>query len=79
MYATTLNACRPSISCSSLVTATLLGLACGVAHGQQFRDANGNVGYATAAECDAAIANGTAVFYKPYTCRRSMFLRQLCR
>ncbi|MFY8086223.1 MAG: hypothetical protein ACOVOG_03340, partial [Rubrivivax sp.] len=31
------------------------------------RDAKGNVGYATAADCDAAVANGSAVLYKPYT------------
>jgi hypothetical protein len=31
------------------------------------RDAKGNVGYATAAECDAAISQGTAVFSKPPT------------
>lgn len=30
-------------------------------------DAHGNVGYDTAAECDAAVANGTARFYQPFT------------
>lgn len=30
-------------------------------------DAHGNVGYDTAAECDAAVANGTARFYTPFT------------
>ena len=30
-------------------------------------DAHGNVGYATAAECEAAINGGTAKFYQPYT------------
>jgi len=30
-------------------------------------DAHGNVGYDTAAECDAAVNAGTAKFYKPFT------------
>jgi hypothetical protein len=30
-------------------------------------DQNGNVGYDTAAECDAAVASGTAKFYQPFT------------
>lgn len=30
-------------------------------------DAHGNVGYDTAAECDAAVASGTARFYTPFT------------
>jgi hypothetical protein len=30
-------------------------------------DAHGNEGYASAAECDAAVAAGTAKFYQPYT------------
>lgn len=30
-------------------------------------DGHGNVGYDTAAECDAAVANGTAKFYRPFT------------
>lgn len=30
-------------------------------------DMHGNVGYDTAAECDAAVNAGTAKFYKPYT------------
>jgi hypothetical protein len=30
-------------------------------------DSNGNVGYDTAAECDAAVMGGTAKFYKPFT------------
>jgi hypothetical protein len=30
-------------------------------------DRHGNVGYATAAECDAAVAAGTAKFYEPFT------------
>ena len=30
-------------------------------------DARGNVGYDTAAECDAAVAAGSARFYQPFT------------
>ena len=30
-------------------------------------DRHGNVGYSTAAECDAAVAAGTAKFYEPFT------------
>ncbi len=31
------------------------------------KDKNGNVGYDTVAECDAAVANGSAKFYEPFT------------
>lgn len=31
------------------------------------KDAHGNVGYDTAAECDAAVTGGTARFYQPFT------------
>ena len=37
-------------------------------------DSHGNVGYDTAAECDAAVAAGTAKFYKPFT-RKATALR----
>lgn len=37
-------------------------------------DAHGNVGYDTAAECDAAVIAGTAKFYKPFT-RKAPALR----
>lgn len=37
------------------------------AHAGITTDANGNVGYDTAAECDAAVLAGTARFYKPFT------------
>ncbi len=30
-------------------------------------DRHGNVGYTTAAECDAAVGAGTAKFYEPFT------------
>ena len=38
-------------------------------------DSQGNVGYDTAAECDAAVAAGTAKFYKPAT-RKAAALRK---
>lgn len=38
-------------------------------------DAFGNVGYDTAAECDAAVAAGTAKFYKPFS-RKPSALRE---
>lgn len=34
---------------------------------EMITDAHGNVGYDTAAECDAAVHNGTAKFYEPFT------------
>ena len=34
------------------------------------KDARGNVGYDSLAECDAAVIAGTATFYKPFTSRR---------
>ncbi|MDO5357466.1 MAG: outer membrane beta-barrel protein [Conchiformibius sp.] len=34
---------------------------------EMITDAHGNVGYDTAAECDAAVNNGTAKFYEPFT------------
>lgn len=36
------------------------------------RDAHGNVGYDTAAECDAAVQNGTAKFYQPFTHKKPL-------
>ena len=30
-------------------------------------DRHGNVGYLTAAQCDAAVTSGTAKFYEPFT------------
>lgn len=41
---------------------------------RMFRDSHGNVGYSTAAECDAAIASGEAKFYQPFT-RQAPLLR----
>ncbi len=37
------------------------------AHAGMVSDRHGNVGYDTAAECDAAVAAGTARFYQPFT------------
>ncbi len=37
------------------------------AHAGMVKDAHGNVGYDTAAECDAAVQAGTAQFYEPST------------
>lgn len=34
---------------------------------EMITDAHGNVGYDTAAECDAAVNDGTAKFYEPFT------------
>jgi hypothetical protein len=35
-------------------------------------DAHGNEGYDTAAECDAAVSNGTAKFYQPHTTHEAL-------
>jgi hypothetical protein len=43
------------------------GLVMVQAHAGMVKDANGNVGYDTAAECDAAVQAGQATFYKPVT------------
>ena len=37
------------------------------AHAGMVRDGHGNVGYTTAAECDAAVNNGSARFYESFT------------
>ena len=44
------------------------------AHAGMVSDVHGNVGYDTAAECDAAVAAGTAKFYTVYT-RKPTLLR----
>lgn len=48
----------------SLISSLLL-----TAHAQaaQFTDPHGNEGYSTAAECDAAVASGSAKFYQSFT------------
>jgi hypothetical protein len=43
------------------------GLAMAQAHAGMVKDANGNVGYDTAEECDAAVQAGQATFYTPVT------------
>lgn len=43
------------------------GLVMAQAHAGMVKDANGNVGYDTAAECDAAVTSGQARFYTPVT------------
>ena len=55
---------RSTIWRLSLVSGLLLAAH---AHAAMVSDAHGNVGYATAAECEAAINGGTAKFYQPYT------------
>ena len=35
-------------------------------------DAHGNIGYDTAAECDAAVQSGTAKFYQPFTHKKPL-------
>ena len=49
----------------SALLASMLAAQAAVAGTAQ--DAHGNVGYDTLAECEAAVAAGTAKFYKPYT------------
>jgi hypothetical protein len=38
-----------------------------VSHADTHKDGHGNVGFDTAAECDAAVAAGSAKFYQPFT------------
>lgn len=53
-----------SVAFASLLATTAMGAA---AQSAPVKDADGNVGYATAQECDAAVQNGTAQFYRPST------------
>ena len=55
--------------CTALVGSGLL-LACAAAHAGMVTDAHGNVGYDSAAECDAAVQTGNARFYRPVTDRK---------
>jgi hypothetical protein len=55
----------PRTSLSTLFVSCLL-MAAGT-QAAMTTDQNGNVGYDTAAECDAAVASGTAKFYQPFT------------
>ena len=54
---------------TALVGSGLL-LACAAAHAGMVTDAHGNVGYDSAAECDAAVQAGNARFYRPVTERK---------
>ena len=54
---------------TALVGGGLL-LACAAAHAGMVTDAHGNVGYDSAAECDAAVQAGNARFYRPVTERK---------
>jgi Putative peptidoglycan binding domain len=47
-----------------LFTGSLVSMGASAA---SYTDVHGNVGYDTAAECDAAVLAGTAKFYQPYT------------
>ena len=51
----------------SIISAFCLALGATGAQADMITDAQGNVGYDTAAECDAAVSNGTARFYQPFT------------
>ena len=50
----------------SLLCLGVLAL-CSAAQAGITRDANGNTGYDSAAECDAAVQAGSAKFYEPFT------------
>lgn len=51
----------------SIISAFCLALGATGAQADMITDAQGNVGYDTAAECDAAVSNGSARFYQPFT------------
>lgn len=51
----------------SMMSAFCLAFASVTVQADMITDAQGNVGYDTAAECDAAVSNGTAKFYQPFT------------
>lgn len=51
----------------SVFSAMLLALTAVTAHADVTTDAHGNTGYDTAAECDAAVQEGVAKFYQPFT------------
>ena len=56
-----------------LIAGTLLGLGLiGSSVAGTVKDGHGNVGYDTAAECDAAVRAGTAVFYKSFTFQKPL-------
>ena len=49
------------------LAAAILFAASTASHAGMSRDDKGNVGYDTADECDAAVADGSATFYKSHT------------
>lgn len=51
----------------STLSAFFVALASIPAQADMVTDAHGNVGYSTAAECDAAVHDGSAKFYQPFT------------
>lgn len=51
----------------SWLAALSFGLLSFQVQAEMITDAHGNVGYDTAAECDAAVHNGSAKFYQPFT------------
>jgi Putative peptidoglycan binding domain len=51
----------------SAATAACLVLCAISAQAAETRDSNGNVGYDTQAECDAAVTSGKTKFYQPFT------------
>ena len=54
------------------ITASALALMAAGAQAGMVSDAHGNVGYDTAAECDAAVHNGTARFYQSATHKKPL-------
>ena len=53
---------------TALAVAALSGLLIGAnSYAGMYKDSHGNVGYDTAAECDAAVASGSAKFYQSFT------------
>lgn len=56
-----------NLKIASIVLALSAGLMSFNAQAAMTTDAHGNVGYDTAAECDAAVANGSARFYQSFT------------
>ena len=58
---------KPSIRQAMLLGGSLV--LAGAAQAGMVTDQHGNVGYDSAAECDAAVQAGTARFYRPVTVR----------
>ncbi len=60
---------KSSLSAVALATTVMLATS---AQAAMATDPHGNVGYDTAAECDAAVAAGTAKFYTPFTSKPAL-------